>query len=170
MPDLEIEPETFRPIEINLYRQSIFFDFAVKYVAEHPEVKPDFEVTDEIVDDFRQFMKDKNFDYNTTLETSLEELQKTVASEGEDSLFDGLIDSLETLADMEKAQDFERSLDYIKNTIKREVVAAIAGQRGVYEEVVLKTDKAVKKAVEILSSQDEYTKLISKGQKKAEVN
>ncbi len=170
VPDIEVKRETWRPIEINLYRQSMFFDFAVKYVAGHPEVKPNFEVTDEIVGQFREYVKERDFDYKSTLETGLEELRETITSEEKDSLFSGMIDSLEALVEVEKAQDFDRSLDYIKKTIKREVVAAIAGQRGVYEEVVLKTDKAVKKAVEILSSPDEYAKLISIGQNKAELD
>ncbi len=170
VPDIEVKRETWRPIEINLYRQSMFFDFAVKYVAGHPEVKPNFEVTDEIVGQFREYVKERDFDYKSTLETGLEELRETITSEEKDSLFSGMIGSLEALVEVEKAQDFDRSLDYIKKTIKREVVAAIAGQRGVYEEVVLKTDKAVKKAVEILSSPDEYAKLISIGQNKAELD
>ena len=170
VPDIEVERETWQPIEINLYRQSMFFDFAVKYVAEHPEVKPNFEVTDEIVEQFREYVKERDFDYKSTLETALGELRETIISESNDSLFGGMIDSLEALVELEKAQDFDRSLDYIKKTIKREIVAAIAGQRGVYEEVVLKTDKAVRRAVEILSSPDEYAKLISMGQKKAELD
>jgi carboxyl-terminal processing protease len=171
VPDIEIEREKWRPIEINLYRQSMFFDFAVKYVAEHPEVKPDFEVTDEIVEQFRQFIKEKGFDYKSSLQVALEELRESVAEEGKDSLFADMIDSLETLVELEKEHDFNESIDYIKRTIKREVVAAIAGQRGVYEEVVLKTDPAVKKAVEILSKPGEYARLIAQGHnKKAELN
>ncbi len=171
VPDIEIERETWQPIEINLYRQSMFFDYAVKYVAEHPEVKPDFEVTDEIVEDFRKFIKEKGFDYKSTLEVALDELKETISTEHKDSLFSQMIDSLETLVEEEKEHDFDRSIDYIKKTIKREVVAAIAGQRGVYEEVVLKTDPAVKKAVEILETPEEYVRLITKGQhQKAEVN
>lgn len=170
VPDIEIERDTWQPIEINLFRQSMFFDFAVKYVAEHPEVKPNFEVTDDIVEQFSQHIKDKDFDYKSSLQTALEELQETISSEGKDSLFSGMVDSLKTLVELEKTQDFDHSLDYIKREIKREIVAAIAGQRGVYEEVVLKTDKAVLKAMEILNASGEYSKLISQGQKKAELN
>ncbi len=170
VPDIEIERETWRPIEINLYRQSMFFDFAVKYVAEHPEVKPDFEVTDEIVEQFRKYVKEKDFDYKSSLQVALEELQETVNSEGKDSLFNGAIDSLEALVELEKSHDFDQSIDYIKKTIKREVVAAVAGQRGVYEEVVLRMDPAVLKAVNILTTPNEYSNMISKGQKKAELN
>jgi carboxyl-terminal processing protease len=170
VPDIEIDRETWKPLEINLYRQSMFFDFAVKYVAEHPETRPDFEVTDDIVEQFRQFVGEKGFTYKTTLESKLEELQEMVRSEDKEEIFAGMIDSLEMMIEEEKARDFDRSYDYIRKTIKREVVAAIVGQRGVYEEVVLKTDPAVLKAVQILTAPGEYVKLITKGQNKAELN
>jgi len=170
VPDIEVERQTWQPIEMNLWRQSMFFDFAVKYVAKHPEVKPNFEVTDEIIEQFREYIKENDFDYKSTLEVALEKLQETIISEGKDSLFAGMTDSLKLLIEHEKEQDFNRSLDYIKKAIKREIVAAIAGQRGVYEEVVLKTDKAVLKAVEILTTPGEYAQLITQGQKKADLN
>ncbi|HWR83591.1 MAG TPA: S41 family peptidase, partial [Candidatus Deferrimicrobium sp.] len=164
VPDIEIERESWQPIEINLYRESMFFDFAVKYLAEHPDTRPDFEVSDEVVAQFRQFVKDKKFDYKSSLQVALEDLGKTISSEGEDSLFSGVLDSLNALANVEKAQDFDRSVEYIRKSIKREMVAAVAGQRGVYDEVVLKTDPAVTKAIQILTTPQEYSKLISKGQ------
>ncbi len=170
VPDIEVERETWRPIEINLYRQSMFFDFAVEYVAGNPDVKPNFKVNEETIEQFREFIKEKEFDYTSTLESSLQKLKETIVTEDKEDLFGGITDSLQLLIELEKHRDFDRSASYIKRTIKREIVAAIAGQRGVYEEVVLKTDPAVKKAVEILTSGEDYARLITKGQKKAELN
>jgi hypothetical protein len=53
----------------------------------------------------------------------------------------------------------------VKRAIKREIVSSIAGERGVYEHIVLKTDKTVKKAVEILTTPSEYARLITDGRK-----
>ncbi|MFH1374940.1 MAG: S41 family peptidase [bacterium] len=170
VPDLEIERETWQPIEMNLYRQSMFFDFAVEYIAGNPDVKPDFEVTEEIIEQFREFIKEKEFEYTSTLESALQKLNETIVTEDKEDLFVAITDSLQLLIEQEKHRDFDRSVDYIKRAIKREIVAGIAGQQGVYEEVVLKTDPAVKKAVEILTSEDDYARLITKGQKKAELN
>ncbi len=169
VPDIEIERETWQPIEINLYRSGLFFNYAVDYVAKHPDVKADFVVTDDIVNDFRKYIKKNDFDYTSTLEASVHKLEETVKSEDKTALFQPIIDSLDTVVEAEKAKDFDRSIDYIKRTIRREVIAAIAGQSGVYEDIVLRDDPAVKKAVEILQSPGEYTKLISQGQQKAEV-
>ncbi len=166
VPDIELERETWKPIEINLFRSGLFFSFAVDYVAKNPDVTPDFEVTDEIIEAFRKFVNENDFDYTSALEASVEKMSKTIEEEQNPDLFAGVVDSLETLVQVEKRKDFDRSKDYIKRTIKREIVSAIAGQSGVYEEVVLRTDKGVQKAIEILQSND-YARLITEGQKKA---
>ena len=169
IPDVEVDRELWKPIEINLERKSMFFDFAIKYVAEHPDVKPDLVVTDEVVDQFKKFLKEKEFDYKTSLQVALEKFQEEIESDGSKEQFAGSIENLETLIANEKANDFDESLDYIKRNIKREIVSSIAGERGVYEEIVLKTDQTVLKALDIIKSKDEYSTLLSKGMKKAEL-
>ncbi|MDD3731948.1 MAG: S41 family peptidase [candidate division Zixibacteria bacterium] len=168
VPDVEVERELWKPIEINLERKSMFFDFAVKYVSENPGVKPDFEVTDNIISDFKKFIREKDFTYKTSIQVALEELEETMKDEKQDTLFAGSIDQMKQMVEKEKESDFNESLDYIKRAIKREIVSSIAGERGVYEEIVLKSDNAVKKALEILTTPDTYTRLMTKGQNKTE--
>ena len=164
VPDIEVDRETWKPIEINLERKSMFFDYAVEYVTKHPDTKPDFVVTDQIVGDFQQFIRDKKFEYKSALQASLENLEKTARQEGKDSLFESSFKAMAGLIEKEKGADFDHSLDYVKRAIRREVVSAIAGERGVYEQIVLKTDKTVQKALSILQAPKEYTKLITEGQ------
>lgn len=169
VPDIDVERETWKPIEINLERKSMFFDFAIDYVAKHPDVKPGFTVTDEVVGEFRQFLKDKEFSYKSSLQVALEEMEKTINDQERSTSFDGALADLRNLVEEEKARDFDNSMDYIKRAIKREIVSSIAGESGVYNEIVLKQDKAVKQAVELLQAPNEYAKLIQEGQKKAEL-
>jgi carboxyl-terminal processing protease len=169
VPDIDVERDTWQPIEINLERKSMFFDFAVEYVAAHPETGSDFEATEEVVSEFRDFIEEKEFSYKSTLQVALEDLQTRVTEEDKEELFDDSIANLEQLVEQEKDTDFETSLDYIKRSIKREVVSSLAGERGWYEQGILKSDKTVLKAVEILSSDKEYSRLITNGKKKAEL-
>ena len=161
IPDIEMDRDLWQPIEINLQRQSMFFDFAVQYVAENPNVQPNFEVTDDIVEDFRSYIKERDFDYKTSLQVAFEELQNTITDEKKSDIFATDLQDMEKLIENEKEKDFDHSRDYIAEMIKREVVSAIAGERGVYEEIVLKTDKSVQKAVELLKSNGEYSKLLT---------
>lgn len=169
VPDIEVEGELWKPIEINLERKSLFFDFAVKYVSEHPDVTPDIEITEDILNDFKAFIKEKEFDYQTSLQLALDRLKTEVKDEGREAMFEENLEALNKLVEKEKEDDFDESRDYIQRTIKREIVASIAGERGVYEQIVLKTDKTVAKAIEILTTPDKYSQLLAKGQKKAEL-
>jgi carboxyl-terminal processing protease len=169
VPDIEVERDLWKPIEINLERKSLFFDFAVKYVSEHPDVTPNVEITDDILEQFRAFIAEKEFDYQTSLQIALSKLEEEVKDEGQEELFRENIDRMRDLVEQEKQDDFDESIDYITRTIKREIVASIAGERGVYEQIVLKKDKAVLKALEVLTTPDRYGELLAKGQKKAEL-
>ena len=172
VPDIDIKREMYETIEINLERQSLMFDYAIQYVATHPDIEPTFEVTDEMVDEFRGFIKEKDFDYKTSLQVALEELRETVTEEEQDSLFGTTLEGLEQLILQEKQDDFDRSQDYIRKAIKREILSSIVGQRGVYEQLILKTDKGIQQAVKVLQTPGEYSELIEKGQtnSKAELN
>lgn len=169
VPDVLVERDLYKPIEINLVRRGLFFDYAVQYVSEHPDVKTSFTVTDEIVNDFRKFIKEKEFSYKSKLQLSLEDLEKSITDETQREIFTPTLDSMKALIELEKGKDFEKSRDYIKQAIKREVVSSISGERGVYEEIVLKDDPTVKRALEILKTPKEYSRLLSEGKKKAEL-
>jgi len=168
-PDVEVERDTWKPIEINLERKALFFDFAVQYVAAHPDIKADFEVTDEILAEFRQFIKSKDFTYKSALQIAVEDLRKTVTDEDKEPVFEGSLDQMDALVQAEKEADFDRSNEYIRRSIKREIVSSVFGERGVYEDVLFKSDKTLLKAVEILGGDGEYSRLINEGKKKAEL-
>jgi len=168
-PDVEVERDRWQPIEINLERKSMFFDFAIEYVAAHPNIKPDFEVTDELLEEFRAFIKEKEFSYKSALQIAVENLQETITEEDKEALFEPSIANMEAVVSAEKEADFERSTKYIKRAVKREIVSAVFGERGVYEHLLLKTDKTLLKAKEILQQPGEYTHLITEGKRKAEL-
>jgi carboxyl-terminal processing protease len=170
VPDVDVDRETWKPIEINLERQQMFFDYAVKYVADHPDLDINtFEVTDPILKDFKAFTEEKDFSYKSALQVSLEDLENTINEEDKNDVFKEQLDEMHALIDQEKHRDFENSSDYIKRAIKREIISSIAGETGVYEHIVLVKDTVVQQAVSILQNDGEYTKLITEGQKKAEL-
>ena len=165
VPDVDVESKKWNPIEVNLERQAIFFDFAVKYNAAHPEVDRNFTVTDQVLDEFKAYLRERDFDYKTSLEVSLDKMKEVVEDEGKDSLFAGSLANLAALVEKEKDADFEKSKDYIRQSIKRELMAKLYGQRGLYEEIILKTDPAVRRAFDLMSNDSDYTQIIQKGLK-----
>jgi carboxyl-terminal processing protease len=173
LPDVEIAQDPFlTPLEISLERKQMFFDFAVKYLVAHPDFGRETPVTDEMVKEFKSFIESKDFTYKTSLEVSLDKIRDLVKEEKKDTLFAPAISNFEERIKKEKEADFANSNDYLKKAIKREIVAKIAGERGVYEEIILKTDPGVVQAMDLLRNRTEYSKLLqgnlSQGQKPQE--
>ncbi|MEW5795640.1 MAG: S41 family peptidase [Candidatus Zixiibacteriota bacterium] len=168
-PDVSVDRELWKPIEINLERRSMFFNFAIEYVAAHPDIKPDFEVSDGVLREFRQYIKDKEFTYKSALQIAVEDLKTTITEENKEPEFETTLKEMDAVVASEKEVDFDRSEEYIRRAIKREIVSSVFGERGVYENILFKSDKALLKAREILTQPGEYSKLISEGKKKAEL-
>lgn len=160
VPDVVCTPEELEPIEINLERKQLFFDFAVEYISRHSEITTDFEVTDGIVAEFEEFAKKKDFTYKTYVEMQLDTLEKTIKAQDRAELYGQCIEELKRAVEKEKRSDFQQSLDYIKRSIKRDIMRNKFGEAAVYEESFTRTDPCIREAIEILSSKDKYTSIL----------
>ncbi|MCK4384826.1 MAG: S41 family peptidase [candidate division Zixibacteria bacterium] len=156
VPDIAIDKEKYKSIEYNLERQSMFFDFAVSYIAEHPNIQRDFEVDDQVIGEFKEFLQEKDFTYKSALELDLDTLKRHIEKQEKSEVFAEVLKNMESLIEEEKKQDFDQSIDYIKRSIKRDVLNNLYGQKAWYEEIILKADPAIQKAFEILSNKDKY--------------
>jgi len=163
VPDVHIDDPSWSPLEINLWRQGKFFNFAVHYTTEHPDVGTDFEVTEEILAEFNDFLEEQEFDYKTETQMQIESMREELEADPERAaIYEASLASIEDLIEKEKDYNFRQSHDFMKREIKRAILSKQFGQRGFYEGVVLKDDKHVKKAIEILTEKDEYSRLLSK--------
>ena len=161
VPDVDLPVELYEPIEINLERQGLFFSFAVQYATEHPDVGLNFEVDDKVLADFKKYVEEKEFTYTTPLESEFSTLRDDVKEEGKEELFADALAELERVAKEDKAGDFQKSEKYIRQALKRTVIRNKFGEKGVYEQVILKEDPAVLEALSLLRSKEEYAKLLS---------
>lgn len=160
IPDVVIEPEELKAIEINLERKQMFFDFAVDYLSKNKDISEDFEVTEEILSEFKDFIQKKNFTYKTILEMEFNSLEKTMKAKGKEEFYSEVLKDFEKLIEKEKELDFDRSVEYIKRSIERDILHNLFGEKAVYEQIILKTDPCVKKAVEILTTNKKYTGIL----------
>jgi len=160
VPDVVVENELLQPMEINLERKQLFFDFAVKYTSNHKEIPKTFEADEQVLAEFKEFIKDKKFDYKTPEEIYLDTLEAVVKKEEKLEFYQSALASLRELIAHNKELDFDKSQDYIKRSIKRDIMTKLYGEKGYYEEVVLKGDTRIKKALEILSGKNDYRKIL----------
>ncbi len=156
-PDVKFEPRKLKKLEFDLVSKGLFFEFAVHYVATHKgKLKsPDFEVTDDMLAEFKKFIKQKDFEYKSRAELILEELDSVAR---EDSISDTTMQIVENLRNRltaEEKLDFQRSKKFIKREIKRQLIQAIWGEKERYR-FDLKNDETVQKAIEVLNKPGEY--------------
>ncbi len=162
VPDVHIDDPTWTPLEINLWRQAKFFNFAVHYTTIHPDIGRDFETTDDVLADFEQFLKDQKFEYETETQVQLEKIQEQLKDDPERAaIYEKSLAAVEGLIDQEKKLELTESEDFLRREINRSVLSQLFGQRGFYEGVVLRDDEYVKRAIEILTQKDEYSRLLS---------
>jgi len=160
-PDVVVPYEDLLPLEYNLLAKLSFFDFAVHYTATHPQLPRDFEVDHAMLSEFKQFLKTKDFSYQTASELELEKLKEAVEEERRSEAINQQIAKLEKLLKVEKEADFGRSEEYIKTEIKENILVKLYGQSAKYEGVWFKHHPQIKKAIQILSDPEEYKELLS---------
>jgi carboxyl-terminal processing protease len=153
-PDVVFEPELGTRYGFELVRQNHFFRFAVNYAAEH-EISRDFRATDAVLEDFRAYLAEQKFDYETAAEVEIGRLRELGKEEGFSAATLAAIDALEASVDEEKAGDFERNRDYVRFGIEREILSNVYGTEAMYE-VSLRNDDQFQAAVDLILDRPAY--------------
>lgn len=159
-PDIAVDADRPRALELNLNRENLFFLFAVDYVGKHPKLPRDFDVDGGILSEFRRFVTAHGFEYKSELENKLDELEIAAVWEDAPESFSKQIASLRTVALKNKEQDFSESENFIRLTLKREILYVKYGDTAVYEEIITKEDPVVRQAVSLIKDRSKYRALL----------
>jgi len=160
-PDIIVREEPFGNIMVQLLSQGVFFDFAVDYVSRHPEIDMDFEITDEIVEEFKEYISDESvFTYSIPGKKNLEDFMKVIKREKYNGDVLAQVEELEETLLSKRDQDFEASRENIKRVLKREIIVSKFGSR---ERVLAakEWDKQLQKAIEILNDPKKYESILA---------
>jgi len=160
-PDIDIEREYLSNICTTLISKWLVFDYANKFAREHESIAApeEFEVTDEIYDDFMAFLQDKEYNYKTDSEEALEKLKKSAK---EENYFDAIKEDYVALKDKmlhDKQEDLRKNEEEIKEVIKSEIVARYYYQKGRIQ-ASLKDDHEINKAIEVLKGHSTYIAIL----------
>jgi len=160
VPDIKVDSNEISPLIANLIMKSMFFNFALEYASDHQHLKRDFVVNENMISDFKKFLKSKDFTYKTRAEIKIEELEQVIKEEKYSEVVQSALEQLKSSIDEAKEQDFKRDLDLIKWNLKTEIAAKLWGTPGKYD-VEFQWHTEIKKAIEVLSNQSEYFSLLS---------
>lgn len=160
-PDIKIEPEKYARVSQELVMQDMVFDFVNEYAAKHPSLPSpsEFVLTDVLFNEFKAYLKTKEFEYETATQAMLDKLVKTAKDE---KYYDQISKQVEQLKN-DLGHSIDRDLDTFKNEIS-DILADQLMERYYMQDGVIeyhiRNDKHIAKALEVLANDEEYQKIL----------
>ena len=161
-PDIKVDYPEVNRLVYNIVRDNWAFDFATRYQAEHPTLpRPsEFEVTDEIFNDFKAFIDPEKFQYDKVCEQGLENLQKVAKVEGymNDST-KAAFEQLEKLLKHDLSHDLDNNRKEISRLLAQELLSRYYYQSG-ESEYEARHDDTLDKVAELLAKPGDWAKTL----------
>ena len=154
LPDVPVEQKKLSNITASMISKNIIFDFASLYRNEHPSIAParDFKFTDNDWKEFLAYIADKDYDYTTKSEKSLDELKKNSEDEKYIDDLKADIEDLKQKLAHNKKEDVEKNREEITGILEQEIASRYYFQSGKIE-ASFSHDPEIQKAIDVLSNQ-----------------
>lgn len=161
-PDVVVERPPRGAIITALQRQHKIFDFANHFYKTNDSISQprEFFITDDIFEDFKNFIAGKDFSYETESEKLLRRLKKAAETEKYFSAMNTEISALNEIIENEKAQDLFTFRTEIEHLLREEIVSRYFYREGKVI-VSLDDDPDVERALELLADRDVYTAILA---------
>ena len=161
IPDIVISTDMLTRFTSELYVQNMIFDYATEYFWTHPQpaVLDSLRLSESDLVRFRAFLEEKNFSYQTSSESALEDL---IATAREEKLYDDNSQALEQLRAL-LGHSLDRDVAGQKAEVTELIESELAG-RYFYDAGMIKyslsRDSQVREAIKISADRDRYDSLL----------
>ncbi len=131
-PDFKVVPEMLSEISIQLFTQSMFFDFATRYRNTNDEIESpeSFSLSDEDYALFKAFIEESDFEFLTASEKAFANLMLTAKREKYYELAEEEFSSLEEMLVHNNLKDLETFKKEIRQILQEEIVNRYYFQAG----------------------------------------
>lgn len=162
-PDMEIEPKNYAPITASLISKGLIFDYATQYSFQNKKITSakGFKLTDEEFKKFVVWLGDKQYDYTTQVETTIDDL---VAHAKKEKFYEDISDQIKSLkvkVSHNKESDVQKFKDEIKVALEEEIVSRYYLQDGIIE-ASFDSDPDILAAINVLKDQKKYNQVLKK--------
>jgi carboxyl-terminal processing protease len=161
-PDIEVRQSRLHPISISLYTKSLIFDYATQYYYSNPDIDAanGFELSDEEYDKFTTWLRDKDYDYVTEVEQTIDDLIETSKDEKYYQDIEEQIMSLRKKVQHNKEQDLQKFKAEIKELLEEEIASRYYLSEGKIE-ASFDEDEVLQAAIDVLNDQEQYENILS---------
>ncbi|MCL4305354.1 S41 family peptidase [bacterium] len=159
VPDILVETPQPGQLGVELWRQGKFFDFVTEYMADSPELS-DASVSDEMLEQFRNWLVEKGFSYAADGEKELLSLREILADFDLAENAEADFAHLEYYLELVRDRDFDMEHEFIRSSLSTELANSLYGSAGRIE-ASFDHDPQILRAVEVLKNNVEYDKLLA---------
>lgn len=162
-PDVSVNASKYAPITYSLIRKDLIFHFVTEFIygkLDDPFDAKTYRLSNSDYNQFVDWVKDKDYDYTTKVERTIESLVKTAKEEQYYEDIKSHIEELQKATLHNKEQDLITFQNEIRVLIEQEIAGRYQLQQGIIESTFEK-DKDILAAIEVLNDQDKYNSLLS---------
>ena len=156
-PDVAVEPYKYSNILRSIIRKRHIFNFANQFKAENDSIPSakEFVVSEQIYDRFKQFLNDKEYEYETDTEKAISDLIDDAESEKYFSDIEVELNHLKEKMNTSKENDIERFKSEIMEVMEMEIATRYYYQKGKIESTI-KHDRELAEAINLLDDMQRY--------------
>lgn len=157
VPDIKIENDQLSNLGMAMITNYLIFDFATNFSNENETIASpeEFEITDNIYNQFTAFVKQNNFKYDSQSKDELEELIKSARKEKYYGLAEAEFEALKAKLEPNLDKDLKQFDEEIKSMLEDEIISRYYYQKGAIR-AAINDDKGIEKAIEELNSETAY--------------
>jgi len=162
-PDIAVDQSKLAPITFSLIAKGLIFNYATQYFYAHESIgtAADFKITDEEFDEFITWLDDKDYDYTTRVEKTLDDLIKLSKEEKFNGMVEETITELKKEINHNKEKDLIKFQDEIRSTLEEDIVSRYYLSKGLLE-ASFDDDLQLQEAIQVLNDSDRYNQLLAK--------
>lgn len=161
-PDVECKQDTMPDILYYLSQNVVLFDFINDWCSRHESIAPaqDFRLTDQDYADFKDFVCNSDFKYESNSGKALKSLIKIAQREGLADKAKEEFDALESKLQYDLKNDLDVFRKDLESVIALEIVIRYYYQRGAVMQNI-KSDKFLAEAVKVLNDRKRYDSILA---------
>lgn len=147
-PDVDVPFKGYSRLVYSLVMSGVVDTYVLEFVKTHPKIAAldEFEITDEIFDDFVEYAKTQTFDYRSSAKTFFDEMKKELEKDGLAETMSEELKALEKVLEMDKEKFIRLKKNEIIPFIEEEIAVRYYYQEAGVK-VRLKYDQQLKDAL-----------------------
>jgi len=157
VPDMKIDQEGLSTLSIELVTQYKIFDFATEFANKTKSIASpeEFTITDDIYQQFSEFVKASDFHYDSESKAEFEELMKTAKAEKYYGLAEAEFKALQEKLEPNLDKDLSGFRDEISELLEDEIITRFYYQKGAIR-AAIHDDESIAKTIDALHSETAY--------------